>query len=77
MYRVAMNTVADIIEAFGGSTDYARALGKNPSWASECKRRGSIPPRYWEATIAAATERGIALTAEQMIRAHAANVEAA
>lgn len=43
----SMDTVSDIFDALGGPAALARALGVNPSTASEMKRRGAIPSEYW------------------------------
>lgn len=73
-----MNSVPELIDAFGGSTDFARALDLAwPSTASEMKRNGSIHPRHWPKVIEAAAERGIeGVTAEFLMRLHAREKEA-
>jgi hypothetical protein len=52
-------TISELIDAFGGPTDFAKVIEKIPSTASEMKRTGSIRPRYWPKIIAAAAEKGI------------------
>jgi hypothetical protein len=42
-----MDTVSDIFDALDGPAALGRALGVNPSTASEMKRRGTIPGEYW------------------------------
>lgn len=49
-----MKTVSDIFEALGGNAAVGRALGVNPSTASEMKRRESIPVEYWPLLVEAA-----------------------
>ncbi len=64
-------TVPDLIEAFGGPTDFARVIGKGPSTASEQKRSGSIPVEYWDLVIAGASAAGIpGVTYEALARMH-------
>ncbi len=73
-----MNSVPDIIEAFGGPSAFARVIEKGPSTASEMKRNRSIPVEYWPKVIAAAAERGIGgITPENLMKIHAPSEEAA
>jgi hypothetical protein len=75
------HTVADVIDAFGGNTGFARLLAlKNPSNASEMRRSGSIHVRYWPAIIDEARKRGPELdwiTADALMFMHAPQAEAA
>jgi hypothetical protein len=67
-----MQTVADIVDAFGGPTAFAKVIERGVSTASEMKRRGSIHGRYWEAVVRAARARGIdGVTLEGLARFHA------
>jgi hypothetical protein len=67
-----MQTISDIFDAFGGPSAVSRALGVNPSTASEMKRRRSIPVAYWPRLIEAAHERNIdGITYEVLVNAHA------
>ena len=67
-----MHTIGDLIEKFGGSTKFAAIIGKNPSTASEMKRRGSIPVEYWPAVLSAARECGFKeVTIEKLMELHA------
>jgi len=52
-------TIPELIDAFGGNTQFAKIIDKIPSTASEMKRTGSIRVRYWPKVIAAAAKRGI------------------
>lgn len=55
-----MNSVPELIDAFGGPAAFARILDlKGPSTASEMKRSQRIPVDYWPRVIDAARERGI------------------
>lgn len=68
-----MMTVSEIIEQFGGPTKFAAVIGKNPSTASEMKRSGSIPVRYWPAIIASDKGKEIGLTSDALVAAHVHN----
>lgn len=72
-----MSHVTHIFDAFGGPTALAKALNVNPSTASEMKRRGSIPVRYWPELVRAAAEIGKAdqVTYEALVEAHVHEVE--
>lgn len=65
-----MQSVPELIDAFGGPTAFARILDlKGPSTASEMKRNRSIPVDYWPRLIAAAREHGIrGITAEHLMK---------
>jgi hypothetical protein len=55
----APETVAELIDAFGGPAAFARVINKGPSTASEQKRSGRIDVGYWDLVIAAAPAAGI------------------
>jgi len=64
-------TVSELIDAFGGATEFAKVIDKIPSTASEMKRTGSIRVPYWPKIIAAATERRIrGVSAETLMQMH-------
>lgn len=64
-------TVPALIDAFGGPTEFAKVIEKNPSTASEMKRTGSIRVPYWPAIVAAAAEREIpGVTLESLALMH-------
>jgi hypothetical protein len=52
-------TVSELIDAFGGPTEFAKVIDKNPSTASEMKRSGSIRISYWPMIVRAAPNCGI------------------
>ena len=54
-----MMDIGRIFDALGGSGKVATALGIKPSAASEMKRRGSIPVRYWPKLLAICEHRNI------------------
>lgn len=72
-----MKTVADIIGMFGGPTKFAGVIGRNPSTASEMKRSGSIPVRYWPSIINSDVGRRHGITSDVLVRAHVKKVESA
>lgn len=47
----AMHTVNDLFEQFGGTGAVARIMKVGHSTASEMRRRGSIPLKYWSSII--------------------------
>lgn len=65
-----MNSVSALFEALEGPTKVAGILSVKTSAASEMKRRGSIPVRYWPDLVAAFGERGIDLSYEDLVRLH-------
>ncbi len=62
-----MDTVPDLITAFGGPAAFSRALGVNPSTASEMKRSGRIEVDYWPTIMQKAKERGLRGVHEAML----------
>lgn len=68
-----MQSVPDLIDAFGGPTAFASVIGlKRASTASEMKRNRSIAVEHWPRVIAAAHEIGLGgVTAEMLLRLHA------
>lgn len=54
-----MQCVPSLFEKLGGPTKVARILGVGFTTASEMKRRGSIPVKYWPQLVAASQEAGI------------------
>jgi hypothetical protein len=70
-------TVSELIDAFGGPTEFSKVIEKKPSTASEMKRSGSIRPGYWPKIIAAAAERRIrGVNAETLMLMHLEEVSA-
>lgn len=54
-----MKTFDDVFAAFDGPARFAEAIGIKDSHAQTMKTRGSIPPAYWNAVVAAAMAKGI------------------
>lgn len=64
-----MRTVAEIIDAFGGTGGFAAALGISQSHARVMKCRNSIATRHWAALVDAASNRRIGgITFEALAR---------
>jgi hypothetical protein len=68
-----MNTIDELFDAIGGVAEVGRVIGKRTEHASVIKRRGSVPVRYWPALMAAAEEKGIALSYEHLVAIHSPN----
>lgn len=54
-----MNSIPAIFDQIGGPSKVAEILSVKTSAASEMKRRGSIPVRYWPRLVDACKELGI------------------
>lgn len=68
-------TIPEIIDALG-ITPLAREFGHaNVSTVSSWKYRGVIPIGYWQKLIAFAGRRGVTLTSDDLLKAHAAKSE--
>jgi hypothetical protein len=65
-----MQNVSDIFDKLGGPAAVAKLLDCQRSAASEMKRRGSIPVKYWPRLIDATHGE---LTPELLMRANAAD----
>lgn len=65
-----MKTVSDIFNTLGGTSATARVMGVKQSAASEMKRRGSIPVRYWAALIEGARSKGVKLNSDVLVEVH-------
>jgi hypothetical protein len=64
-------TVPELIDAFGGPSDFACIIKKNPSTASEMKRNASIRVTYWPMIVAAAPGFGLkGVTLEAIAQMH-------
>lgn len=60
-----------LFEKLGGPTKVSRILGVGFTTASEMKRRGSIPVKYWPTLVAACREDGLEVSYEQLVAMHA------
>lgn len=52
-----MRTVIDIVEAFGGTAEFAQVIGTTPQNVTNMKARNSIPSRFWRRIVANASSR--------------------
>jgi hypothetical protein len=67
-------TIPQLIDAFGGPSDFAKIIGKNPSTASEMKRSGAIRVSYWPHIVEKAAEFGVeGVTLETIAEMHLAS----
>lgn len=67
-----MEDIASLFETVGGSGQMAALLGVKPSAASEMKRRGSIPVKYWPQLVSGFRDRGIeGLDYDALVKIHA------
>lgn len=72
MLADSLNTVAELIDAFGGPTAFSKVIGKGPSTASEMKRVGRIGVQYWGSVVESAAGAGIqGLEYRHLVRMHA------
>ena len=55
-----MRTVSEIVDAFGGTTEFAQAIGTTQQNVTNMKARNSIPSRFWKSVALCAEARGIA-----------------
>lgn len=62
-----MSAHTQIIERFSGPAELARVTGMSSGAAKQARRRGSIPPKYWQKVAEAekATLEELALAAAQ------------
>jgi hypothetical protein len=66
-----MQSVSNIFETLGGPTRVAKMLDVGFTTASEMKRRGSIPVKYWPRLVAACESQGIdGITYERLVEIH-------
>ncbi len=75
-----MQTISEIVDAFGGPTEFGKACGfkENPaSRGSDMRRRNSIPVDYWSQLIRAAESKGLSISYETLVEIHAQRSQAA
>ena len=66
----AMKTVDDIFSALGGTGALAKIIEVKHSAASEMRRRGSIPVRYWPQLIEGARAAGVSIDSDLLVDVH-------
>lgn len=65
-----MENVDDIFIKLGGTGAVARIIDVKHSAASEMRRRGSIPVRYWPMLIEGARASGVAIDSDILMSVH-------
>lgn len=66
-----MTSISSIFQNLGGPTKVARILDVGFSTASEMRRRGSIPVKYWPKLVAACEAEGVSgITYERLVELH-------
>lgn len=65
-----MENVDDIFTKLGGTGAVARIIDVKHSAASEMRRRGSIPVRYWPMLIEGARASGVAIDSDILMSVH-------
>jgi hypothetical protein len=69
-----MDAVSDVIELFGGTGAFAKAINRPESHVRTMKARRSIPPAYWAKIVEAARKRRLpGVTLEGLVRMHSAS----
>lgn len=68
-----LNAVADILGYWPSRVIIAAELGVPPSVAHAWFQRGSSAPKYWQKPLQSAERHDIALTADDLVIAHAAS----
>lgn len=71
---MGMNTVNEVFKAFddrSGTSALAKVLKVKLSAASEMRRRGSIPVRYWPLLVAESERRSLPISYDVLVRIHA------
>jgi hypothetical protein len=67
-----MRSVDDIFQDLGGTGAVAKLLDVGHSTASEMRRRGSIPVRYWPKLVSEAAACGVEwITNDNLVEMHA------
>lgn len=83
VYPMAMvNSFVDVIDALGGTSRFAAAVGMEANTAKMARARRSISPRWWGAVADAAREAGrkditLEKLAELAVQKHAPEPERA
>lgn len=72
-----MHNVDDIFRELGGTGAVARMIDVKQSAASEMRRRGSIPVKYWPQLVNGATSAGVTLSNDFLVSLHAHSPEQA
>lgn len=74
----SMMNIDQIFMDLGGTGKVAKFLGVKPSSASEMRRRGSVPVKYWPALVAACDEQNVeGINYATLVSLHSDKVNAA
>lgn len=65
-----MSTISKIIDDLGGNAIVATKLGVGASTISECKRRNSLPVKYWPGLLRIAAEADVSISEKDLVSAH-------
>jgi hypothetical protein len=72
-----MHSVDDIFRELGGTGAVAKIIDVKQSAASEMRRRGSIPVRYWPQLVSGASSAGVIIDNDFLVSLHAHSPERA
>ena len=72
-----MHSVDDIFRELGGTGAVAKIIDVKQSAASEMRRRGSIPVRYWPQLVSGAASAGVTIDNDFLVNLHAHSPERA
>lgn len=72
-----MHSVDDIFKELGGTGSVARMIDVKQSAASEMRRRGSIPVKYWPQLVSSAASAGVVIDNDFLVSLHAHSPERA
>lgn len=61
-----MKSFQDIVDAFGGVSAFADAMGRGRLWAKKVRERDSLNAEFWPQVVELAAERNIPLTLADM-----------
>jgi len=69
---VIFSTIRDVIDSWPKRLDLASDLGTSVDRIHKWVRSNTIPPKYHQALLLAAQRRGFDLSADDLVRIHAA-----
>lgn len=56
-----MNSFRELVDAFGGVSAFAEAMGQSRLWAKKVRERDSLNARWFSATVSAARDKGLSV----------------
>lgn len=63
-----MKSFVEVVDAFGGVTAYAKAMGQTRYWAKKVRERKSLNASHFAATAVAAQAKGLPITVDTLAR---------